>query len=226
MIIIDSRELRSKIPELLQRYYIPTTSVSLEVFDYIISDGIHTLGVERKKADDYISSMIDGRLNNQLYQMSFNQPTSILIIEGNIRNELIDRNISRQQYYANIASIVGKRSPDGVSGVVSIYSVENEYDTALFLKYVHDIFIKEDGTVRLPKMVRAKFNPSKRLIYYMEGFPNIGEKTAHDLLSHFTTIKNVVNASVDQLMEVKGIGKKTAEKIYEIVNMEYKNESV
>ena len=50
--------------------------------------------------------------------------------------------------------------------------------------------------------------------------PGIGNKTAKSLLDHFETITNIVNASEKELIEVDGVGKKTANIIKYVVSEE------
>ena len=40
-------------------------------------------------------------------------------------------------------------------------------------------------------------------------------KNARILLAHFGSVQTVVNASLEDLVAVKGIGEKTAQKVYE-----------
>ncbi|MFP3279068.1 MAG: helix-hairpin-helix domain-containing protein [Candidatus Micrarchaeota archaeon] len=56
----------------------------------------------------------------------------------------------------------------------------------------------------------------------LSSIPGVGPKLAYELLKEFKSIKNVVNASVDELMRVDKIGKKKASRIHEILNFEYK----
>lgn len=48
----------------------------------------------------------------------------------------------------------------------------------------------------------------------LKGIPGIGDKTIKNILDHFGDIENVEEAEKSELTEVRGIGKKTAEKIY------------
>ncbi len=49
----------------------------------------------------------------------------------------------------------------------------------------------------------------------LEEIPNFGEKRIKMLIEHFGSIKNIKNASVDDLVKVKGISKKLALEIFE-----------
>jgi Fanconi anemia group M protein len=65
-IVIDHREYRSSITRLISQKKIVVKAKQLEVGDYIVSDRI---GVERKKVDDFLNSMISGKLFKQLHRL-------------------------------------------------------------------------------------------------------------------------------------------------------------
>ncbi len=60
-----------------------------------------------------------------------------------------------------------------------------------------------------------KKHTKKGLELSLTKIDGIGEKKAKDLLKAFKTIKNIKNASVDELEKVKGINRELAEKIYD-----------
>ena len=49
--------------------------------------------------------------------------------------------------------------------------------------------------------------------YIVSAFPDIGMKNARLLLAHFGSIQGIANASLEELVAVKGIGEKTGGKI-------------
>ena len=58
-------------------------------------------------------------------------------------------------------------------------------------------------------------------LFIIESLPNIGPVNAKNLLEHFGTVANIINASESQLQEVEGIGKKTAVNIRKVVDSKY-----
>jgi Fanconi anemia group M protein len=58
--------------------------------------------------------------------------------------------------------------------------------------------------------------------YIISAFPEIGLKNARLLLSHFGSVQGIVNASLEELVAVKGIGEKTGQKIYDLSRREYR----
>lgn len=53
----------------------------------------------------------------------------------------------------------------------------------------------------------------KRQLYILQGLPGVGSKRAAQLLDRFGSIQDVVNANLDELASVDGIGQSTAQKI-------------
>lgn len=56
------------------------------------------------------------------------------------------------------------------------------------------------------RAVKKTKNKKEQMQYILEGFPSIGPKTARKLLEKFSSIKNISNASEEELK--KTIGKK------------------
>jgi Fanconi anemia group M protein len=55
----------------------------------------------------------------------------------------------------------------------------------------------------------------------VSAFPEIGLKNARLLLAHFGSIQAIVNASLEELVAVKGIGEKTAVRVFELSRAKY-----
>jgi len=217
MIIVDSRETNSRIPELLGNLDLPFVIQTLEVGDYLIGN----VAIERKEISDYVLSLTSGRLNNQLYNLSFNFELSYLVIVGHISEALIHSNISRSAYISSLVGSSYKQAPDGKQGVIVTVNLDTKYDFVLFLKYLHDKVSRDEP--RLPKITRYEFGDNENAILLLSCLPNVGEVKARRLLEHFGAIRNVVNATLEELMEVEGIGEIIAKNIYKLLNSHYRS---
>ena len=60
----------------------------------------------------------------------------------------------------------------------------------------------------------------KTLTSELENIPLISKNKSINLLKHFKNIKKIKSASIAELMQVEGIGKKLAENIYDYFNKE------
>ncbi len=82
-VVVDLREEGSQVFKFLKSFNIPVRVEMLDICDYIVGD----VCIERKTAEDYINSLIDGRLNNQLFQMSVNFNFQFHLLDSFVHGE-------------------------------------------------------------------------------------------------------------------------------------------
>jgi len=218
-ILVDTRELQGPIPKLLKRINVPYKVVTLEVGDYLIGE----IPVERKEINDYIGSKTSGHLDTQLYNLSFHYPFSYLVIEGSITEALMTREIRRAQFISSLLGSSLKRSDGGKQGIIVTVQLNTPWDTALFLKFLYNKIVKGE-TVRIPQIKRVKADPNNLLIHVASQLPGVGEKRAKILLQNFGSLRNLFNAEPREISVLKGFSDNSAMKIWNFVNMEYKEE--
>ena len=101
-IVVDEREKKSGIPDLLKEIGINLEIKTLPVGDYIVAP--ETV-VERKTISDLISSIFDGRLFDQCNRLKEHYQFPILLIEGDI-DEIEKLTENPFVFYGAISSIV------------------------------------------------------------------------------------------------------------------------
>ena len=189
-IIVDIHEKNSLVVSELVSLGADIEFKSLEVGDYIAQDVI----IERKTASDFLSSMISKRLQNQLIGLKQHEK-SILIIEN--FDERYDTNINTNAIRGFIMSVL-------LNFKVPIIFTEDYQDTAHYLYILGKH--KENQEISL-RAKRHSLNKKQQLQFILEGFPGIGPSKAKKLIEKFKTIKNIINASEQDLQEI--LGKKT-----------------
>ena len=232
MIQIDTHETRSKLPGILKKIGVPTTFVPLEIGDYIISGTISACGSifydenvcnELKTVEDYLGSIRSGRLNNELFQMSSAYDRSFLIVHGSLDQALAHRKIKRSTYFHYLAGCVVHESGEGKRGSISVFNFETVYDTALFLKTIHDL-ITQDKIIREPTtkkpIKKLKIPLDKQRLFTIQSLPDIAGIRALRLKTAFPTLKSLINAEKEDLMKIEGIGEGIAESLYNFFNEE------
>lgn len=219
MIIVDNREKRSIVPGKLEQFGVMIKFADLPVGDYLISD---TLCVERKEMNDYIASLTSGHLHTQLYELSTNFEVSYLIVEGIISEALMYRKIKREVYLSSLAGASLKKSLEGKRGIVQIINLETAFDTALFLKSLDERVGGNEP--RIPKISRVKKGIKDQLVFIVSSLPGIGEIRAKKLLEHFGDLKNLVNADLEEIASIPGIGFKTARELHGLFFKKYDKE--
>ena len=197
-IVVDTRE-KSDLPVFLQKIGCETREETLAVGDYLIGD----VCVEHKSIADYANSLMSGHLHKQLYQMSYNFPLSYLMIAG-LYGNVNDKKHKKASFISSIAGSSYKRADDGKMGQVVTVQFEQEYDCALFLKYLANK-IGNGDTVRYPTMERHKWSKADWQLNVLCGLPNIGPKIGKRLLKNFGSIRAITNAQVTELTTINGI---------------------
>ncbi len=210
-IYADHREKGSKIIKHLLDSSVKVRIEQLEYADYLLSKRV---GVEFKTVEDFIQSILDGRLLDQVRELKRHFERPIVIVEG-IEDWYSVRNLHPNAIRGMIANIV-------VSYGVPLLQSKSPSETAALM---HTIARREQETGKKDFMPHTEKRVSDTFWlqeYIVSALPGIGATLAKPLLRHFKSIKNIVNASTDELKEVEKIGKKKAEEIRKILDEEYK----
>lgn len=172
-----------------------------------ISNDIYVVGekdkvmVERKTTKDYIGSLRSGSLFKQL------KTCDLLLIEGDWIEAIKWKNTSYEEIDGSLASIFIDW------GMPVIHTISRGQMIDLFLR-IENQLEPSSSCNYYPSRV-GKVDESVRPVFLTKGFKAIGDSTAEKLLDKFESFINIVNASMDELMEVDGIGENIAEHIYE-----------
>ncbi len=209
-IIVDNRERNLDILEGLAGSGIQLTFAQLPVGDYIVSD---RMCVERKTVNDFENSIMNSRLFDQAERLSSTFKKAILLVEGDDTEFVAQPNV----VLGTIISMYSDYS-------VQVIRAKDASDTVTILARLAER--EQEREDRKPKIVGSKkaYTNSQWQQLILGSMPGIGPKLAESLLKHFRSIRNVVSADPGDLMEVDKIGKKKAEKIYEILNAEFLDE--
>lgn len=210
-IIVDSREMHTSIVKRLFEMEVEVQSKMLPVADFIISESV---AVERKTKADFLSSVIDGRLFEQISNLcsSFEKP--VLVLEG-----AEDIYSLRQM---NPKAIRGALSSLAIDFRLPVIWTESEEETAAFL---YTMAFREQVAQKKPVYLRGEKKPltdNELREFLVSGLPGVGAELAKNLLKHFKTVENIFTAGEEKLKKTPKVGEKKAKKIREIVAGEYK----
>jgi len=205
-IIVDNRERNSLVISELLKLNFQINYKQLPVADYIINN----TAIERKTLSDFKSSIINKRLTKQLLEIK-QYAQHFLILEGLKENDLYNN----KGLHENAAR--GFLLTTILEHNVPIIFSQDEEDTAKFLY----VLAKKDKNKKQYEGLRASkllLSDKERLQFILEGFPGIGPVAAEKLLKKYKTLKNLANASLQDLQEI--IGKK-AETLHSLFNQKY-----
>jgi Fanconi anemia group M protein len=208
-IVADDREAASRVVEHLSDLGARLELRRLDHGDYLVSDRIL---VERKTARDFADTLVERDLFGQIRDLAAASVRPVLIIEGG------DIYTARD---VNPAAIRGALAAIAVDLGVAVFFTPDELGTA---EMILTLARREDGERGERKVHPYKSYRTLReqQEYILASFPSVGLRNARLLLSHFGSVKAVLDAGEEALMAVKGIGEKTARQIVEIARQPYR----
>ncbi len=199
-IVADSREARSGIASRLAK--IPGVTLEqaeLSSGDYLIGNGI---AVERKAASDFVISLMEGRLFDQLARMAIEHERVVVLIEGDIYET---------------RSAIAPEALDGAISYIALLSGASLISSPSVARTPHILHRMALHAVhglgyQIPLRACKPKGPAAAQ-YLLEGLPSVGPNAAQALLAHFGSPRSVFAATREQLLAVKGIGPKSADAI-------------
>lgn len=202
---IDHRESASEVAKLLTTNdSIHTHYTCLNTGDYLINNSII---IERKTLDDLVNSIIDGRLFQQAMRLGASDKWKAIILEG-----------KKIRYQMTRESIQGALITTAVQFKIPILWAKNAEETVKLMRYMAEKFCQKPTATVSERFGRKPKRFHSQGLHILQGFPSIGPDRAHKLLTHFKTVYAVVNASKESLQTCPGIGKDTAETVYNIIH--------
>jgi ERCC4-related helicase len=208
-IVVDTREAGSQIVRELSKLEVNIIPSQLSVGDYLISN---LVAIERKTTDDFLQSLIDKRLFNQMISLKKNYEIPILIIEGSSLYGI--RNIHPNAIRGALASIAIDYS------IPILWSTSSE-ETA---KLIYSLAIREQkDKKRTISLKKTKLGTSIKEMQetLLSSLPQVNLALSRRLLNKFKTPSKIFTSDIDKLTEVEGVGKIKAKKIKEVLDTEY-----
>ena len=199
-IIVDDREKKSGIPDLLKAVGINIEMKKLPVGDYIV--GPETV-VERKSISDLVSSIFDGRLFDQCNRLKEHFQNPVILMEGDV-DEIETITENPLVFYGAVSSIA-------IDFKIPIIHTPNATHTSKLLVSMSSR--KESTQGPFLKKIRKSNNIQQQQLSALCSLPGVGEKTAKRMLAKFGSPVNVFTASLAELSKVEGLGSAKAKKI-------------
>lgn len=204
-IIVDNREKNSLVISELIQLNIHPEFKQLPVADYLVKN----IAIERKTLSDFKSSIKNKRIISQLLELK-QYPNPLLILEG----------LESEDPYNSSSGLHENAFRGFILSILTDYKIPiiftlNEKDTARYLSVLAKKQPKKDFAIRASKILRTD---REKLRFILEGFPSIGPTTAKKLLEHFKNLKNLANATEEELKQLIG---KRSEIIYGLLNSNF-----
>ncbi|AJZ75646.1 ERCC4 domain-containing protein [Candidatus Nitrosotenuis cloacae] len=204
-IVVDERERKSGIPDLLRAVGVNLEIKTLPIGDYIVAP--ETI-VERKSVSDLISSIFDGRLFDQCNRLKEHFTHPIILMEGNV--EEIEQIVENPLVFYGALSVVA------IDFKIPIIPTPSATHTA---KMLVSMCSRKD-TLRGPflKKIKKSDDVYRQQLSVLCSLPGIGEKLATRMLAKFGSPTKTLGASLADLAKIEGLGEARAKKIRQMLD--------
>jgi DNA excision repair protein ERCC-4 len=211
-IVCDERERASGVPQELLDLGVRVDFSQLKLGDYLVSP---STAVERKSVRDFLSSLYDGRLFNQVNELTKSFANAFVLVEGDPAEiAFISRN--PKSYYGAIAALT-------LTFNVKTIFTPSPKETAMALEALARR--SEKGVGERPSVVYQRpvksLEQHRQQIYIVSSLPGVGTSLARRLLDRFGSPRGVFVATVPQLSMVPGVGRARAEKIVKVLTSRF-----
>ena len=204
-IIVDERERKSRIADLLKKIGVQTEIKTLPIGDYIVAP--ETV-IERKTIHDLVSSVFDGRLYDQCSRLKEHYKYPILLLEGDV-DEIENITENPFIFYGAISTIA-------INLKIPIIPTPSAEHTAKLLVAMCNRTDSHNGPYL--KKIKKSSDLQQQQLVVLSSLPGVGEKFAMRLLDRFGTPHKVFAAKVAELAKVEGLGTARAKKIRQVLD--------
>jgi len=208
-IFADHREKGPVVKELSDKG-VSVELKALPVGDYLCSSRV---AVEIKTAEDFVGSIIDGRLLNQLKNLKKHAERPVLIIEGE-KDIYSVRNVHPNAIRGMLATVA-------VDYGIPIMKTRDYKDTAEILVAIARRE-QEKGYDDIQLHNVKPLTLKEQQEYLISALPGVESTIAKLLLKKFKSVGKILNAKEGKLKKTELIGDKKAADIKKVVDSEYK----
>jgi ERCC4-type nuclease len=195
-LVADYREKKSRLVHCLCQMGIEPTFSRLDVGDYVVSNSV---AIERKTSSDLVSSVLDGRFQDQLGRLKEAYPVSIVLIIGGL---------SKAAAIAPNAGIIYSLIAKAVLGRVNFVVFEEYVQAAEFIKWlVTETSGRSSGYDPLIKRKPKGIETAEQVYNVLTSLPGVGPVSARRLVGSFGALSNIFSSSESQLATVLGPAK-------------------
>jgi len=207
-IVVDDRERSSGlVPELEKLERVVVKIEHLALGDYCVDGAVL---IERKSAADFARSLIDGRLFGQAVRMAASSLRPAYILEGSSA-EWCGIGVSREALQGALVTLM-------LIFDVPVFRSSDPAESARLILYIGSQLVRLRDSEYVPyRQAKAKRKKSRQL-RVLQSLPGVGPDRAKRLLERFGTVRACFAASTEEIMDVEGIGSKTAAAIERVIN--------
>lgn len=209
-IYVDSRERNSSLAKALLSANLLIDVQRLDSADYVLSKDV---AVEYKTVKDFVDSLVDGRLLDQIKRLKEQYRKPLVVVEGT-DDIFTQRRVHPNAIHGMIASII-------VGFQIPLLRTQSTAETAaLFATIVRREQQEKEKTLQIHTAVKGTSIAAQQE-YIVSSFPMIGPQLAKDILAIFGSLEAFFRATKEDLRHVPNLGPKKAQKIRELIEHKY-----
>jgi len=225
-VVVDSREATVRVRknytvvDCLRDLGLKTSVSLLPCGDYYLAAKTRDRAVliERKTVTDFANAIRSGRLWEQLepLRLASEDCRVVMVLEGWMK--LLEKFTKwRPSAVLRIIEVVETKY-----GIPVIPTPNFQWTAAYIAAKARELGRPEEKRVYPIRHGRKPMDIQERILYVAEGL--VGPTLARRLLQHFTTLRNIANASTHELMRVEGIGRERARLIWQVFNTPFRGQ--
>ena len=218
-IVVDKREKNSGIPELLKQSGVFVDFATLKVGDYIVFNNV---AIERKTISDLLTSFYDGRLFIQCSELVKHFSSPLLIVEGNIIEDLkFESSESLRSYNQKFQLVYDSLITIVLDFKIPLVHTPNIEHTTNFLIAIANKLSRKYSYGPLLRKIKKQTSEQIQQLSVLSSLPGVGGMFAVKMLNEFKTPKRALNASAAELAKIPGFGTARAQRIRKILDNAY-----
>jgi Fanconi anemia group M protein len=211
-VFVDYREKGSRVVKELIDAGVSIKLEKLDSADFLLSS---RAGIEYKTVIDFVNSIIDGRLLQQIKDLKRNFERPLIIVEGT------EDIYSIRKVHPN--AIRGMLATITISYGIPIVYTKNFRETASLLSIIAKREQENSGKDFSLHGDRKPLTLKEQQEYIVSSLPSVGSNLAKELLKSLGSVKKVINADEEELKKVNKVGEKIAKNIKDAVDKDYCN---
>lgn len=177
---------------------------------------------ERKRLPDFLEAIKSGDLFQQAHRLVHSGYCVVMVLEGN-KSDMMHTRMKRE-------AIQGAMIHLTVFMGISILRSVGPAETARLIKYTGMQLTAKHQAKRNRSFIKhseMKLNPSQQDgMGVLMSIPGIGCEKALSIMDRYRNLREIFNAELDELQEIRGIGPKLAENIYQLINESFSNKKM
>jgi DNA excision repair protein ERCC-4 len=154
--------------------------------------------------------LIDGRLFSQAEQMADSALRTAYVLEGSSA-EWFKVGVSREAMQGALVTLM-------LIFDIPVFRSSAPAESARLIFYIGSQLARLRDPEHVPYRQAKPKRKKNRQLRVLQSLPGVGPDRAKGLLEHFKTVRGCFSASTAELMEVEGIGPKTAAAIDNVIN--------